>query len=117
MRFIHCADIHLDSPLRGLDVYDGAPAEEMRNATRRAFANVVDLAIDRLRTNQALRHQRTGWASLHALTAGHAGALAHRIAQVKHDLAMCTAHRVTNYVVDLLFTASTHAAITLYTGV
>ena len=47
MRFIHCADIHLDSPLRGLEFYDGAPAEEMRGATRRAFANVVDLAIDR----------------------------------------------------------------------
>jgi len=47
MRFIHCADIHLDSPLRGLDFYDGAPAGEMRQATRRAFANVVDLAIDR----------------------------------------------------------------------
>jgi len=47
MRFIHCADIHLDSPLRGLDLYDGAPAEEMRLATRRAFANVVDLAIER----------------------------------------------------------------------
>ncbi|OYW36922.1 MAG: hypothetical protein B7Z35_11240 [Hydrogenophilales bacterium 12-61-10] len=47
MRFIHCADIHLDSPLRGLDFYEGAPAAEMRQATRRAFANVVDLAIDR----------------------------------------------------------------------
>lgn len=47
MRFIHCADIHLDSPLRGLDLYDGAPVEEMRQATRRAFAHVVDLAIDR----------------------------------------------------------------------
>ncbi|MBU2642487.1 MAG: DNA repair exonuclease [Gammaproteobacteria bacterium] len=47
MRFIHCADIHLDSPLRGLEFYDGAPAAEMRQATRRAFANVVDLAIDR----------------------------------------------------------------------
>lgn len=47
MRFIHCADIHIDSPLRGLELYDGAPAEEMRLATRRAFANVVDLAIDR----------------------------------------------------------------------
>ena len=46
MRFIHCADIHLDSPLRGLELYDGAPAAEMRHATRRAFANVVDLAID-----------------------------------------------------------------------
>ena len=47
MRFIHCADIHLDSPLRGLEFYDGAPAAEMRQATRREFANVVDLAIDR----------------------------------------------------------------------
>lgn len=47
MRFIHCADIHLDSQLRGLNYYDGAPAEEMRQATRRAFANVIDLAIDR----------------------------------------------------------------------
>jgi len=47
MRFIHCADLHLDSPLRGLERYDGAPAQEMREATRRAFTNVVDLAIDR----------------------------------------------------------------------
>lgn len=47
MRFIHCADIHIDSPLRGLELYDGAPVEEMRQATRRAFANVIDLAIER----------------------------------------------------------------------
>ncbi len=47
MRFVHCADIHLDSPLRGLELYDGAPVEEMRLATRRAFSNVIDLAIDR----------------------------------------------------------------------
>lgn len=47
MRFIHCADIHLDSPLRGLEVYDGAPVNEMRQATRRAFAKVVDLALER----------------------------------------------------------------------
>ena len=47
MRFIHCADIHLDSPLLGLDLYEGAPADDMRQATRRAFANVIDLAIER----------------------------------------------------------------------
>ena len=47
MRFIHCADIHLDSPLRGLESYEGAPADEMRQATRRAFANVIALAIER----------------------------------------------------------------------
>lgn len=47
MRFVHCADLHLDSPLRGLERYEGAPAQEMREATRRSFANVVDLAIER----------------------------------------------------------------------
>lgn len=47
MRFIHCADIHLDSPLRGLESYEGAPTEKMRKATRRAFENVIDLAIER----------------------------------------------------------------------
>lgn len=44
MRFLHCADIHLDSPLRGLERYEGAPAEEVRGATRRAFENMVQYA-------------------------------------------------------------------------
>lgn len=43
--FIHAADIHLDSPLRGLDRYAGAPAEQIRGATRRALENLVDLAL------------------------------------------------------------------------
>ena len=47
MRFIHCADLHLDSPLRGLERYEGAPASDMREATRRSFANVVDLGLER----------------------------------------------------------------------
>ncbi len=46
MKFIHAADIHLDSPLRGLERYDGAPAEEIREATRRALENLVELAIE-----------------------------------------------------------------------
>lgn len=46
MRFIHAADIHLDSPLRGLAYYEGAPAEEIRRATRRALENLVSLAVD-----------------------------------------------------------------------
>ena len=44
MRFLHCADIHLDSPLRGLERYEGAPVDEVRAATRRAFGNLVALA-------------------------------------------------------------------------
>ncbi len=45
-RFIHAADIHLDSPLHGLVRYEGAPVEEIRSATRRAFNNLVELAIN-----------------------------------------------------------------------
>jgi DNA repair exonuclease SbcCD nuclease subunit len=47
VRFIHCADLHLDSPLRGLERYEGAPAQDMREATRRSFVNIVDLALAR----------------------------------------------------------------------
>ena len=43
--FIHAADIHLDSPLLRLERYEGAPVEELRQATRRAFENLVELAI------------------------------------------------------------------------
>ena len=32
MRFIHCTDLHLDSPLRGLERYEGAPVKDMREA-------------------------------------------------------------------------------------
>ena len=44
-RFIHAADIHLDSPLRGLSVYQDAPAEQLRGATREAFSQLVTTAI------------------------------------------------------------------------
>lgn len=44
--FLHAADIHLDSPLRGLEAYQDAPVEQIRWAARRAFDNLVDLAID-----------------------------------------------------------------------
>ncbi len=46
-QFLHAADIHLDSPLRGLEQYEGAPVDEIRTATRRALVNLVDLALQR----------------------------------------------------------------------
>lgn len=46
MKFIHTADIHLDSPLKGLSAYPDAPAERLRTATREAFQNLVSLAVD-----------------------------------------------------------------------
>ncbi|WP_435009780.1 metallophosphoesterase family protein [Tundrisphaera lichenicola] len=45
IKFLHAADVHLDSPLRGLENYDGAPADRIRLATRRAFENLIELAI------------------------------------------------------------------------
>jgi exonuclease SbcD len=44
--FVHAADIHLDSPLHRLDLYEGAPVESIRSATRRAFENLVRLALE-----------------------------------------------------------------------
>ena len=44
--FLHAADLHLDSPLRGLDRYAGAPVDVLRGATRRALENLVQLALD-----------------------------------------------------------------------
>lgn len=44
-KFIHAADLHIDSPLRGLDSYAGAPAARIRGASRRALIALVDLAI------------------------------------------------------------------------
>ncbi|MDV6344023.1 DNA repair exonuclease [Nitrosomonas sp. Is37] len=46
MKFIHAADIHLDSALKGLERYEGAPVDEIRSATRRSFDNLIELAID-----------------------------------------------------------------------
>jgi DNA repair exonuclease SbcCD nuclease subunit len=46
MKFIHTADIHLDSPLRGLAAYPDAPAERLRMATRDAFYNLASRAIE-----------------------------------------------------------------------
>lgn len=45
-KFIHAADIHLDSPLHGLERYEGAPVAAIRNATREALQNLVQLALD-----------------------------------------------------------------------
>lgn len=45
-RFLHAADIHLDSPLTTLTKYPGAPVEKIRLATREALENLVRCAID-----------------------------------------------------------------------
>lgn len=47
LKFIHCSDLHVDSPLDGLERYPGAPVEALRGATRAALENLVALAIER----------------------------------------------------------------------
>jgi DNA repair protein SbcD/Mre11 len=46
VKFVHAADLHIDSPMRGLDKYDGAPTLRLRGATRRALENLVALCIE-----------------------------------------------------------------------
>lgn len=45
-KFIHAADIHLDSPLLNLDHFEDAPVDHLRVATREAFDNLIQIAID-----------------------------------------------------------------------
>ncbi|MGO4406255.1 exonuclease SbcCD subunit D [Bosea sp. RAF48] len=44
-RFVHAADIHLDSPLRSLALRDPDLAELVGNATRHAFVRIIDLCL------------------------------------------------------------------------
>ena len=46
VRFIHAADIHLDSPLKGLAKRHNLPTDKILAATREALVNLVTLAID-----------------------------------------------------------------------
>lgn len=45
-RFLHAADIHLDSPLRGLAQSEEQEAQEILTASRQALENLVQYAID-----------------------------------------------------------------------
>lgn len=44
-KFIHAADVHLDSPMAGLSRYAEAPFDDIVMSPRRAFSNLIDLAI------------------------------------------------------------------------
>jgi DNA repair exonuclease SbcCD nuclease subunit len=46
VKFVHAADLHIDSPMKGLSAYAGAPLDPMRGATRRAFESLVELCVE-----------------------------------------------------------------------
>jgi DNA repair exonuclease SbcCD nuclease subunit len=45
-RFVHTADIHLDSPLKSLALRDPELAQLIGNATRKSFVRTIDLCIE-----------------------------------------------------------------------
>jgi DNA repair protein SbcD/Mre11 len=45
-KFVHCADLHIDSPLKGLAAYPGAPVQAIRGATRQAVESLIDLCLE-----------------------------------------------------------------------
>jgi len=45
IKILHAADLHIDSPMRGLRRYEGAPVDRLRGATRSAFSALIDLAL------------------------------------------------------------------------
>jgi DNA repair protein SbcD/Mre11 len=46
MKFVHVADLHLDSPLLALSRQEPRQVERMRRATREAFERMIDLCIE-----------------------------------------------------------------------
>jgi DNA repair exonuclease SbcCD nuclease subunit len=47
LRVLHVADLHIDSPMRGLIPYVDSPIDEIRSATRSALRSIVAEAIER----------------------------------------------------------------------
>jgi DNA repair protein SbcD/Mre11 len=45
-RFIHCSDLHIDSPFKGLASQVPSLTERLRESTFRAFYNIVKLAVE-----------------------------------------------------------------------
>jgi len=45
VRFVHCADLHLDTPFRGLADVVPEVAAELNEATFKSYDNIIDLAI------------------------------------------------------------------------
>lgn len=46
-RFVHAADLHLDSSFKGIREAERSVAETLRRATFDAYNGVIDLCIDR----------------------------------------------------------------------
>lgn len=45
-KIVHAADLHIDSPMVGVEKYPGVPVERLRSATRDAFKNLVSFVLE-----------------------------------------------------------------------
>lgn len=45
-KFVHTADVHLDSPLKSLSLRDPEAGEAIANATRQSFSGIIDLCLE-----------------------------------------------------------------------
>jgi hypothetical protein len=78
---------------------------------------IVLAGVDVVLVHARRRHQRAGWARLHALTARDAGGRAHRVIEVEHDLLEMAAAGHADDVVDLHLAAGADAEITVNAGI
>ena len=60
-KFIHAADLHLDSPFRTIDLEDEVLANRFKMATFDAFKKIVDECIDQEVDFFALREGRIAY--------------------------------------------------------
>ena len=44
-KFIHCSDLHIDSPFKGFSSVEGSLVETFRKSTYQAFQSIVELAL------------------------------------------------------------------------
>src|SRR4029077_15894600 len=117
------APLHAQPVLVGGTVAAGAvgrpaiPAGVRETAAHTATqTHAVDGAIGRpgedvVGIDQGCRHQGAGRAGLHALAAGDASRVAHRVVEVENDLLMVTAARHPDHVVDLYLAARADAQV------
>ena len=46
LRFVHAADLHIDSPFHGMDQVNSAVAQRLRESTYEAYQNLIRLCLD-----------------------------------------------------------------------
>ena len=116
---LHAQAPVIGGPVASLHVQDGVVLDVIREQAAHAavWTHRVHRLVRHRQPDAAGRHQRPRGTGLHALAAGDAGALAHGITGIEHDLGARAAEGEADDVVDLLLAARAHAARTLNAGI